>query len=100
MTIYVPAKGPGCWQSRLADPDKHWATGYSARTLAHCWQVAAGLPPEIASLFGPDSTLLIGIPEHKVDLPGGSRPSQSDLIALVRCGGSTISCAIEGKVDE
>lgn len=100
MTIYVPATGPESWKDLLADPVKHWRTGYSARTLAHCWQAAAGLPPEIGALFGPEATLLVGIPEHKVDLPGGSRPSQTDLFALIRRGEQTISCAIEGKVSE
>jgi len=100
MTIYVPATGPESWSGLLADPVKHWRKGYSARTLAYCWQAATGLPPEIGALFGPEATLLIGIPEHKVDLPGGSRPSQTDLFALVRRGEQTISCAIEGKVSE
>lgn len=100
MTIYVPATGPESWSGLLADPVKHWRTGYSARTLAHCWQAATGLPPEIGALFGLEATLLIGIPEHKVELPGGSRPSQTDLFALVRRGEQTISCAIEGKVNE
>lgn len=100
MPIYVPASGPASWQMLLADPQKQWVTGYSARTLACCWQSAKGLPPEIAALFGSGSTLLIGIPEHKVDLPGGSRPSQSDLFALIRRGTQTVSCTIEGKVSE
>jgi hypothetical protein len=100
MTIYVPATGPESWQNLLADPIKHWETGYSARTLAYCGQAARGLPPEILGLFGANTSLLIGIPEHKVDLPGGRRPSQTDLFALLRRGGQTISCAIEGKVAE
>lgn len=100
MPIYVPATGPASWQTLLADPQKHWVTGYSAKALACCWQSAKGLPPEISALFGADSALLIGIPEHKVNLPGGSRPSQSDLFALIRRGNHTISCTIEGKVSE
>lgn len=100
MAIYVPATGPESWKGLLADPQKQWRTGYSAKTLAYCWEAAAGLPPEIGALFGSEAALLIGIPEHKVDLPGGSRPSQTDLFALVRRGERTISCAIEGKVNE
>jgi hypothetical protein len=100
MAIYVPAIGAESWKGLLADPEKQWQTGYSAKTLAYCWGAGAGLPPEIGALFGPEAALLIGIPEHKVDLPGGGRPSQTDLFALVRRGEYTISCAIEGKVSE
>jgi len=100
MAIYVPTKGPGSWKELLADPDKHWKTGYSARTLAYCWEAANGMPPEIAAVLGPQAALLLGVPEHKVDLPGGRRPSQTDLFALVRCQERTVACAIEGKVEE
>ncbi|MGH7925887.1 MAG: DUF6946 family protein, partial [Candidatus Binatus sp.] len=37
----------------LADPRKQWKSGFSARTLAQCWESANGLPPEIASLLEP-----------------------------------------------
>lgn len=100
MAIYCPTQGAVSWKSLLADPDKHWAIGYSARTLAHCWEDAKGLPPEIDALFGGTATLLLAIPEHKVNLPGGTRPSQTDLFALLRREDRTISCAIEGKVAE
>jgi hypothetical protein len=98
--LYVPSKGPESWQALLASPEKHWQRGYSARTLAHVWESANGLPAEISHLLGADSELILAIPEHKVDLPGGSRPSQTDLFALVRSGERTISLAVEGKVDE
>jgi hypothetical protein len=98
-SIYLPSRGPGDWQSLLADPDKHWRTGYSARTLAYCWEAAAGLPPEVQRLFGESAELLLGIPEHKVPLPRG-RESQSDLFALIRVGNETIAATIEGKVNE
>ncbi len=100
MSIYWPTRGPESWQQLLADPQKHWVTGYSARTLAHCWEAAKGLPPEIAALFGPQASLLLAIPEHKVNLRGGRRPSQTDVFALVRHADRTIACAIEGKVEE
>jgi hypothetical protein len=32
----------------IEDPVKHWKAGYSARTLAHCWEAADGFPSEIA----------------------------------------------------
>jgi hypothetical protein len=49
MGIYRRTHGPESWQELLADPQKQWVTGYSARTLAHCWEDAEGLPPEIAA---------------------------------------------------
>ena len=102
--IYLPSTGPDAWQSRLAEPAKHWRTGYSAKTLAHCWEKSNGLPPEIASMFrrhGEDVELLLAIPEHKVPLKGSALgASQSDLFALIRAWGSTFAVAIEGKVNE
>lgn len=84
-------KGPQDWQALLADPEKHWRTGFSARTLAHCWEAADGLPCEIASLFEESGeplfrgfTPLLAVPEFKVPLPGGDRPSQNDLFLLGR----------------
>jgi hypothetical protein len=32
--IFIPANKPEDWKSLLAEPDKHWKTGYSAKTLA------------------------------------------------------------------
>ncbi|PTM94401.1 DUF6946 family protein [Mycoplana dimorpha] len=91
--IYLPSPGPAAWQQFLAEPEKQWRLGYSARTLAHCWEDSDGLPPEIAAL-------LIAVPEHKVPLPGGSRDSQNDVFALVRFDGLTCASTIEGKVGE
>lgn len=98
--IYIPSPGPLAWKGFLANPEKHWRTGYSARTLAHCWENAGGLPPEIAALFDSDAELLIALPEHKVPLRGGGRASQNDLFALVRATGRMSAVTIEGKVEE
>lgn len=102
--IYLPSTGADAWKSFLADPKKQWSTGFSAKTLAHCWEAANGLPSEIASMLRPlgkDPTLLLAIPEHKVPLPGASRgESQNDVFALVRAGNITLAITIEGKVAE
>lgn len=45
-------------------------------------------------------SLLFGLPEHKVALPGGSRASQTDFWFLGVTQGSTVSVAVEGKVKE
>jgi hypothetical protein len=101
--ILVPSAGPDSWRAFLAKPDLHWATGFSARTLAHCWEAANGIPPEVnailVSALGPVEPLII-VPEHKTPLPGGNRESQSDVFLLARYSEGTIACTIEGKVDE
>ena len=103
MRIFIPSSGPESWRHLLAKPDVHWATGYSARTVAHAWEGANGFPPEVQRLltlaFGP-TELLFAIPEHKTALPGGSRESQSDVFAIGRHATGLITCTIEGKVDE
>lgn len=98
--IYVPTLGPQSWQALLADPEKQWKSGYSARTIAHCWEAAHGLPPEVGALFGDDAELLIATPEHKVSLRDAGRDSQTDVFALVKSKGRTIAVAVEGKVNE
>jgi hypothetical protein len=99
--------GPIDWQALLADQKKHWKTGYSAKTLAHCWEAVEGFPPEIAkALQGTDDALLQGvtpilaIPEFKVPLPGGVRASQNDLFVLARGASGPVSIMVEGKVSE
>ena len=107
-TFYVPTRGAGDWQALLAEPEKQWKTGYSARALAHCWEDAHGFPPEIAAALaqagpGPLAGLepLLAIPEHKVPLPPASgAPSQNDVWCLARSPAGLVSLAIEGKVAE
>jgi hypothetical protein len=98
--FYIPTSGATSWQALLAEPEKHWVTGYSARTLAHSWEAANDLPKEIRSLFGEGAELLIAIPEHKVALGDAGRESQSDLFAIVKIEGRTIAVTVEGKVNE
>lgn len=103
--IYLPSQNPNQWAQLLAEPEKQWKQGYSARALAHSWQEADGFPPEVKTvlLATPEFSnleLLLAIPEHRVPLPGGSRPSQSDIWALARAGGNLVSIAVEGKVSE
>jgi hypothetical protein len=44
--------------------------------------------------------LLLAIPEYKVNLLGGRRPSQNDIFVLGKAGADLVSIMIEGKVDE
>jgi hypothetical protein len=106
--IVVPTQSPEDWKRLLAKPDLHWREGYSAMTLARSWEAAhPSVPPEIAMAL--DSAgdpvlhhldLLLAIPEYQVDLPGGTRPSQTDVLALMRGASGLVAVAVEGKVDE
>lgn len=78
-------------------------------TLAQSWEAADGdLPPEIANLlltfeapYFLDVSLVLALPEFQIPLPGGERPTQTDVLALVSGrGGDTCVLAVEGKVDE
>ena len=106
-TIFVPTSGPEDWQRLLADPVKHWKTGFSARSFAYAWEDADGFPPEITGALeeSEEPALkalqpLIVIPEHEVPLPGGTRPSQNDAWVLAGNDKGLVSIAVEGKVEE
>ena len=105
--IYIPSAGPDSWQQFLAEPEKQWRTGYSARSLAYSWEAAGGFPAEIAAAINASDTPeldgihpLMVIPEHKVPLPGGGRQSQNDAFVLASNGKGLVSMTIEGKVEE
>ncbi|MFO1144483.1 MAG: hypothetical protein U1E40_09705 [Amaricoccus sp.] len=68
---------------------------------ARAWEEVPDRPPaEIARALGQQVELLLAIPEHKVDLPGGGRPTQCDIFALVRVDEQTCTLAVEAKVNE
>jgi len=106
--IYIPSTGVDQWQRLLADPEKHWRKGYSARTLAYCWEEEANdFPSSVRAVLdnsGIESLqnleLLLAVPEHPVPLRGGARPSQNDVWALARGQNGLVSIAVEGKVSE
>jgi hypothetical protein len=106
--IYIPAIDAEAWKIFLADPEKQWKKGYSARTLANCWQEADGFPDEVKAIFCESDfpqvynlIPLFGFPEYKVPIPGGKRCSQTDLYVLAKDGrGDLVSIMIEGKVAE
>lgn len=101
--ILIPSEGPESWKQFLAQPERQWVQGYSARTLAYCWEQSRGLPMEVAAILepvvGPLRPLMV-IPERKTALPGGKRESQSDAFLLARTDAGLLACTIEGKVDE
>ena len=86
--IYIPAMKPEDWSRFLAEP-KHWKKGYSAMSLAMCWQEADGFPDSVTTVFKQsahtlfhDIEMLLAIPEHQVPLPGGPASSQNDIFVL------------------
>ena len=105
--FYIPATGTESWKKLLADPKKQWRSGYSAKALACCWEEARGFPKSVQQVFSRSDhagfkgiEFLLGFPEYKVPLPGGKRPSQSDIFVLARSQGQMITIAVEGKVAE
>lgn len=105
--IFVPTQSPVDWQRLLAEPEKHWKPGYSAHSLATCWERANGIPEEVSALLRshPDlsadaPSLVIGLPELKTELPGGGSASQTDLFAIVASGEKRVALGLEGKVAE
>lgn len=102
--IFLPTQSPEGWRVLLADPVKHWRSGYSARMAAEHWEAGQGLPPEINAVFeeamlGP-TELLAAFPEWKTPLPGGRRESQTDILALVRAPNGLWVAGVEAKVAE
>lgn len=104
--ILITTKSAEDWKAFLADPDKQWKTGYSAKTLAYCWEEAGGFPKSIKTVFSKagapftDLIPLLIIPELQVPLPGGKRPSQNDIWVLGKSNNELVSIAVEGKVSE
>ena len=106
--FFVPTQNTDSWKEFLADPEKQWKVGFSARTMAYSWEEAQDFPEEVLHIFECSEILafkqlemLLAIPEYQVDLPGGSRPSQNDLFVLAKdCEGELVSITVEGKVRE
>lgn len=105
--FFIPSSGPEDWKSFLAEPGKQWKTGFSAKSLAYCWEEAKDFPQEVRlALEGSGVStfrnleLLLALPEHKVPLLGGRRSSQNDIFVLGRASDGLVSITVEGKVDE
>ena len=70
--FYTPTEGVESWRKLLAEPNKQWRTGYSARSLAYCWEEAQGFPKSVVDVFHSSPyelfhsvEFILGIPEHK-----------------------------------
>ena len=103
---YTPSAGPDSWRELLAKP-WHWKTGHSAKALAHSWEAHDQLPEEVGALIktapryaSAQPELLMAVPEWVVPLPGGSRGSHNDILALIGVESDLVVCTVEGKVSE
>jgi hypothetical protein len=107
MSFFVKTSRPEDWQNQLAEPNKQWKTGHSAKALAYCWMEAKGFPSSVKRVFQKseysvfkDADFLAGFVEHKVPLPGGIHPSQNDILVLAKSKKDLVAIAVEGKVSE
>ncbi|MCH8826949.1 MAG: hypothetical protein IIB16_08325 [Chloroflexi bacterium] len=106
--IYVPGRSKEDWRKCLADPIKHWRTGYSAKALACAWmEDPDDFPVSVKSVFAKSQIevfqnieMLLAFPEYETPLPGRGRPSQSDVFVLAKSKNGLVSITVEGKVSE
>ena len=89
----------------LAKGRGDWKKGYSAYELAHSWVLAGDVPQRVRAVLDGDPTFrgaapIEGLFERKVDLGTPGRPSQTDLLLLMKLHGGYGVIAIEGKVEE
>lgn len=105
--FFIPANTAEDWKSLLAEPDKQWRDGYSAKLLAYCWQEANDFPESVRKVFidssielFKDIELLLAFPEYKVPLQGRQHASQNDIFVLARGNNQLVSITVEGKKSE
>jgi hypothetical protein len=90
----------------LGKGERHWRKGYSAYELAHRWLEAEdGVPGTVRTVLDQaeewrEATLLEGFFERRTDLRSAGRPSQTDLLGVLRLSGGVGVLGIEGKVEE
>jgi hypothetical protein len=107
MSFFIRTSTPEDWKAQLAEPDKQWETGHSAKTLAYCWMEAKGFPNSVKRVFQEskydvfkNTEFLAGFVEYKVPLPPRGYPSQNDILVLAKSDKDVVVIAVEGKVSE
>lgn len=107
--LFVPTFGASDWRRFLSDPEIQWQRRQSAYEMAVAWEAerlgARGIPDSVAAVLDScpamkGASLLLGLPEHKVELHGGGHQSQTDLWALLHAPVGVVSAAIEAKAGE
>lgn len=102
--VHVPLLRPEDAIHHLGSPT-HWQSGRSAKSAVDLWFSTNALPPSIVWALRDDvvlrgARLLDAFIERPVDLGDGLRPSQTDLMAIVRHESGLGAIAVEAKVDE
>jgi hypothetical protein len=107
--LHLPMRKPKDVIPYLGSPGG-WKHGRSAKLIAKCWFEAEGLPemirhtlnrcpPDQVSSFA-NAQLVDAFLERRTELGDGLRPSQSDVLAIVRLPNELAVMVVEGKVDE
>lgn len=83
----------------------HWRQGRSAYETAHSWFDARGIPASIRRLLATDpafakAELVRATFEKQTPLDAFGRPSQTDVLALLRTPSGPAILSVEAKVDE
>ena len=98
--------GPEDWKEGLADPDKHWKWGKSAKALAYCWEEAGAFPPEVQRVFEKSGfrqlkglRFVEGLVEHTTSVPGRGRASQTDILVQGIGQAGAVAVGVEGLVE-
>lgn len=113
--LHLPMRRPEDVIPFLGSPG-HWRDGRSAKLVAESWFAAKdrpelyGLPEMVRVTLGrcpPDQVsrfaeaeLVDAFLERCIELGDGSRPSQTDVLAILRLPDEIAIMAVEGKVDE
>lgn len=101
----VPLRFPEDVVSHLAQGERHWRDGYSAKELAYAWATANGFPRSVRIVLDacPDyrgAELIDGFFEREVDLRSAGEPTHTDLMLVVAMRDQLAVIAVEGKVEE
>ena len=89
----------------LAEGQRHWRKGFSAYELAYSWVESNDIPAPVRAVLDTchayeGAELVEGFFEREVKLRSHGRPSQTDLMALVKLASGYGVIAVEGKVEE
>ncbi len=84
---------------------KNWVDGRSAKRLAETWLPEDGFPAHVSALLNAEAGLAnlvvtTAVVEHLADVPGKGPGSATDLMVHAQSESTSISIAVEGKVDE